>query len=375
MEDNNPKIVLEIIGSHDCNGNVRGIPDLLSDLINNNEAYIRTHIFKIWDLKGKEILPVYIKNQIRRIRKGVTPNTGLFLDGNWFPLNPHNPNDTINAVNHIKEKLGIKDVIDEFNSFAQKLNLININHNNIKNITINDRFNKNIGGFCNHIKTVTFFDGRINNLNINCAVDNFYYSGYDMKKLLKLVREHSHLFEDAKIRKEQISIDDINIQLLTSEQLTNGYHPCVINGNRINKSSKFHEEVTKIFGGWGYVAMHLSKPIGFIGISPKILLQRDVSGIPPDDVQAEKTLNIICIAGGGVFGYQYHNIGVASKLVKQIIEDAKQRGYQYLEGNPHDFDMSYVFKKFGFERIEWNGGGTSPQREQSFYRLKLNLNL
>ncbi|KKM14835.1 hypothetical protein LCGC14_1702140 [marine sediment metagenome] len=39
---------------------------------------------------------------------------------------------------------------------------------------------------------------------------------------------------------------------------------------------------------------------------------------------------IICIAGGGVFGYQYHNIGIASKIVKQIIEDAKQRGYYWL---------------------------------------------
>lgn len=52
-----------------------------------------------------------------------------------------------------------------------------------------------------------------------------------------------------------------------------------------------------------------------------------------------------------------------------------KRGYQYLEGNPRDFDMSYVFKKFGFERLEWNGGGNSPQREHAFYRLKLNLNL
>lgn len=102
-------------------------------------------------------------------------------------------------------------------------------------------------------------------------------------------------------------------------------NPCIIIGNRINNTSKLHEEITNIYEGWGYVAMHLSKPVGFIGISPKILLQRGVSDIPPDDVPAEKTLNIIYIAGG-VFGYQYHNIGITSKLVKQIIEDAKQKG-------------------------------------------------
>jgi hypothetical protein len=84
----------------------------------------------------------------------------------------------------------------------------------------------------------------------------------------------------------------------------------------------------------------------------------------------ERTL-LTCLAGGGVFAPEFASIGVASGLVRRAVADARSRGYECVEGNPHDPGIGRLLERCGFQRIARSGAGSSPLPDIAFCRLVL----
>ena len=109
------------------------------------------------------------------------------------------------------------------------------------------------------------------------------------------------------------------------------------------------------------------------GIAPKDLQIRDGGGLIPPELGAdpEKTLLITCLAGGGVFGREFGRIGVAAKMVRRAMQEAKERGFLWVDAKPHDPGIDRVYRRCGFERVAWEEGSKSPFPEAAFYRADL----
>jgi GNAT superfamily N-acetyltransferase len=371
------KLIIEVIGSHECTGYRGEIPEVVRRFANETGAEIESQVYRAWDMALDEDVPEHVWKKVTAIRAGRDSNHGFFLNGQWLPLSPHNAEEAVAARQALARAIGSHQGPTDTSWFARELGKMEVNATTASSVYLGDSAVSELGAFCNQFDRVWFFDGTIKNLSVNCAVEQFHFGGYDVLKLIEIANQHPNLFQTAKLGTGEpdggrAHIDDVSVHLLTEKDLLAGRHPCVITGGKIDPESTLHCAAAARFGGWGYVAMHDSQVCGFLGILPKDVAQRDAPGFfPPGDTPPERTLLLVCLAGGGVFAPQYAGIGVATKLVQQAVEDARERSYQCVEGNPHDPGIGSIFERCGFRRIEWSGGGGSPLRERAFYRLDL----
>ena len=380
------KIVIEVIGTHNCRGYQASIPELVNDFCTENHIEIDFKAYQAWDITTAEKVPAYIRQKLEEMKNGEISNSGFFLNASWIPWSPHSPQDSVDARNALTELIGKKE-----NHFSSKTSGIKFDKNEFKGSIINklsliDCDIKSISTFCSTFEKVSLFDGNIKELAVHSLVEKFHFRGYDILKLLEIAKEHPDIFNQVKMnytfdyakmddrqpKDEKIDISEISFAAKTIKNLEGSRHPCVITGGHIISENKPYTAAAERIGIWGYEAKYKDLTCGFLGIMPKDIAQRDAySFIPPPFSEPEKTLLITCFAGGGVFGAKFSDIGIATGMVNMAIQDAKKKNFNCIEANPHDLGIFHVLEKCGFKKVPWKGGGRSSLRDQAFYRIIL----
>ncbi|HEX3045220.1 MAG TPA: hypothetical protein VHY08_10715, partial [Bacillota bacterium] len=331
------KMTVEVIGCNGCTGYSEKIPEIVRQFAIKTNIEIEFRVYRAWEIEAGSNTPGYIWDKIKRVRAGKDHPWGFFLNGNWISVTPHQTNEALAAYQALESAAAISSQTVNEHWYAKEFDKIKINYSALKNVNFGDSVIDELGFFSTRIGRAWFFEGSIKKLSIDCTVDEFRYQGYDIKKLIHIAEQHPELFSAAKIasaepNESKANLNEITIHLITGQTLAEGRHPCPIMGFKIDPQSFLHQAIAERFGGWGYVAWHISQPCGFLGILPKDLAQQNADGlIPPTaDIPANKILLISCVAGGSVYGIKYSGIGIATKMIRQMMVDAKQKGYQYI---------------------------------------------
>lgn len=369
-------LLVEVIASHDCMGELAGLPDVVRRFSGDTGQSVELRVYRGWDAATAE-LPPYVVQALEEMRAGRMVNGGFFLNGRWLPISPHCAADAAGARAALVAAAGLPKEPTASAVSMRELESGSIVSSVLSRLQIDDNTIQELGAFCNQIDRVWFFDGHIKHLSVASRVDELQFAGYDVVKLVRIASQHPDLFGSARLSagsstNTRARIEDVRIRMLTADDLRAGRHPCIINSGRVDPASEAHRAACERYGGWAYVAEHGERTCGFLGVLPKDVALRDAAGfIPPADAPADATLLLTCFAGGGVFGGEYGGIGVATALVSRAVGDARARGYCCIEGNPHDPGIGGVLKRCGFAQIAWPVAGANPLRERAFYRLKL----
>jgi hypothetical protein len=316
-------------------------------------------------------VPEYIFAAVQDIRAGRGVKGAFFVNGRPVPLGAHSAVDSVAARQTLLEAAGLAQEATQITLSARKLENLTVDGNITATVNLNNCSIDRIGTFCSQFGHVRFFDTTIEKLSIDCAVETLHFAGYDVHKLVEIANQHGELFKAARLAGDtpRVDIDDISVRLLTGDDLGAGHHPCVIVGT-VDPEHPVNLKTNELFGGWGYVAEHGSRSCGYLGICVKSVAQRYLMGfLPPGDTPPERTLLLTCFAGGGVFGSEYHRIGVATKLVRQAIADARKQQYMCVEANAHDPGIGSLLQQCGFSRIPWSRSENPPLAECAFYRF------
>jgi hypothetical protein len=368
------KILVEVIGTHGCTGCNNSLPEVVQQFCEDTGIQVEYRFYPVWDLDGKNDTSAYILTHIEKMKKGMSDSNGFFLNGQWLPLAHHNTEHVVEARKRLIEAAEVELEIDCLRLFGRSIEELKIDGSKVKTLNLANSAVHELGSFSTSFEYIWFFEGSIKKLSIDaCPVEEFTYMGYDINKLIEIANRHPEIFKNNETGNNiarniaKANIDDVNIRLLTLQDLHEGYHPCIINGCKIDQNSKLHAAVAEKFGGWGYVATCGSKTCGFMGIIPKDISYRDAGYLPPCELPNEIVLLLTCYAGGGVFGEEFNLIGIAKKMIFQAINDAKEKGYLRVEAYAHP-EVEPVLIKCGFTSVEWK---TEMDVPQVYYKLDL----
>lgn len=365
------KILVEILSATACNGTHGALPGVIAKLSDEMGIDVEFVPYLIWDMDFSADFPEYIAAHLTGLRNGSHSNDGFFINGEWFYQRPHNANDVIKIRQKFIEAAEAISDITNINLHGHSMEVIKIDSTSMNEIHFsNSIVSKEMGSFSTDFEAIWFFEGSIKKLSIDsCPVETFTYKGYDINKLIEIADKHPELFKNKETGDnieqniQKVSIDDIQVVLLTEADLDKGDHPCFLAGN-IDTSSKKYRAITEKFGGWGYKAVHDTWVCGWMGITPKDIAYKDCGYVRPCEIPNESVLCLTCYMGGGNYAPQYHRIGIAKKMISQAINDAKIKGYRRIEAYPHS-EIIPVLEKCGFTCIE--GKKSSGEIEKYYY--------
>ena len=364
------KIIVEVFATTSCNGTSGAVPGVITDLSNELGVDVEFVPYLIWDMDSTANFPEYMAARLAGIKNGELTTGGFFIDGEWYEQRHHNANDVIRIRQKFIDAATLNPDEKNITLLGRSMDAIKMESASVENINFsNSVVSKEMGAFSTYFEAIWFFEGSIKKLSIdNCPIENFIYKGYDVNKLIEIAEKHPELFENketgdnAKQEQYKVSIDEIQVSLLTMNDLNEGVHPCFLAGS-MKSDSKKYKAITEKFGGWGYKAVYNTPDdwfyCGWLGIATKDILRKDFGYMIPCEIPDEYVLYLTCYMGGGSYAPQYHRIGIAKKMINQAISDAKLKGYRRVEAYPHP-EIIPVLEKCGFalEELKKNDGET-----------------
>lgn len=378
------KILVEVFATTSCNGTHGAMPDFIKNLSGELGVdvefvpYLMWDMFPPQDMDSPDNFRAYMSARLAEIRNGKASTGGFFINGEWFDQRPHNAGDIIK----IRQKfLEAADAADPKNINLLGRSMESVRMDSVETGVVgfsNSVVTKEMGSFSTDFKTIWFFEGSIGELKIDtCPVKKFTYKGYDINKLIETAEKHPELFADkesgennkeagrsAKVEVRKANIDDIDVMLVPYKELCESrYHPCVIVEYNKDGNCKVHKAISDKFGGVGYKAIRRtdSWTCGWIGIAPKDILHKDKGYVIPCEIPDELVLCLLCYMGGGNYDPQFERIGIATKMIRQAISNAKAKGYRRVETYPQsDASIIPVLEKCGFScgEVKKNNGKT-----------------
>jgi GNAT superfamily N-acetyltransferase len=369
------KILVEVFATTSCNGAHGAMPDFIKNLSGELSVDVEFVPYLMWDMDSPDGFPAYMAARLAEIRNGEASAGGLFINGEWFEQRPHNADDVVKIRQKFLEVVESTDP-KNIDLLGRSIEIIKIEGSSLNGrLHFANSVVKEMGSFSTDFDAVWFFEGSIKDLNIDrCPVEKFRYKGYDINKLIEIAEKHPELFankesgEDkkeaggsAKVEVQKANIDDIDIMLVPYKELCEKFHPCVIVEYKKDGECKMHKAISEKFGGVGYKAIRRtdSWTCGWMGIAPKDIFHRDRGYVFPCEIPDESVLCLLCYMGGGNYDPQFERIGIAAKMIKQAISDAKAKGYRRVEAysNP---EIIPVLEKCGFscKEIQKKNGET-----------------
>jgi hypothetical protein len=363
------KILVEILANTSCNGTHGVMPGAVKELSEEFGTDVEFTPYLIWDMDSADNLPEYISKRFADVRRGTHSNDGFFIDGEWFEQRPHNANDVIKIRQKFINASGLNSEPKNICLNGHSMDVVKMESTSMNEIHFsNSIVAKEMGSFSTNFEAVWFFEGSIKKLSIDaCPVENFTYKGYDINKLIEIAEKNPELFknketgDNIKLEITKVNIDEVQISLLTLDDLRNGFHPCPIIDWKIDGNSKMYKAIAEKFGGWGYKAMYGENVCGWIGITTKDIMYKDRGYVIPCEIPNEYVLYLPCYMGGGNYAPQYHRIGIAKKMITQAISDAKMKGYRRVEAYPHE-EIIPVLEKYGFSCTEIKKNDSETQK-------------
>ena len=248
-------VVVEVIDTHDCAGRLTALPEAVQRFVNESGVAIESRIYRPWDLTDEAELPGHVRTALAAIRAGERVNYGCFVNGRWLPVSPHNAADSVALRKALFEAAGLQAGVDEPDWHSRDIGRGAITSSVATASQLNDNTIADLGAFCNQIERAWFFDGSIGSMSVDCRVGSLRYGGYEVTKLVEIANRHPDLFADARLTgaggEAKDGIAEVEVRLLTADDLARGSHSCVITGGRMDPASGLQRAAAESFGGWG----------------------------------------------------------------------------------------------------------------------------
>lgn len=357
-------ILVEILATTSCDGTCGTRPSVIKEFSVELGVKIKYVFYKIWEIDSLESLPDYICAHLTEIRNGNKTNLGFFINSEWFNLRWHNADDVIKIRKKLIDVADLQPDISSIKLYGRSMEDIRMESSTVDIIGFSNSVVSNeMGSFSTDFKNIWFFEGSIKKLSLdNCPVEQFTYKGYDINKLIEIAEKNPQLFPTEEIASDKIKkshIDDIQVLLVSHEEAYTRFHPCKLCRYKRDNKSKMHKAIDDKFGGLGYKAVNLKKPhrlggfyqCGWMGIAPKDILRKDIGYASHCEIPDELILCLTCYISGVHYGKQYNRIGIAKKMIKQAIADAKDKGYRRIEAYPHP-EIIPALSKCGFSCVD-----------------------